>query len=94
MTTIIVITALLGVLILARIVLLFFGQLKTIPLYEVVINTTKPFVFSLGDADLIKTPYSGQFDLGAAISLLLIVVFESFLSIFRGVLGRRSSPQK
>ena len=89
-TAVIVVTALLGLLILARIILLFFGQLKTVPGYEQVLNVSKPFILSL-ETGKIETPYDGQFDLPATITLLLIIVLESFLSVFRGVLGRRSS---
>lgn len=92
-TAVIVVTALLGLLILARIILLFFGQLKTVPGYEQVINLTKPFILSV-ETGKIETPYDGQFDLSATITLLLIIVLESFLSVFRGVLGRRSSRLK
>lgn len=87
----IVIMGLLGVLILARIVLLFFGSLKALPGYDTIVNLTDPYVTPLKGVEGVKTPYRGVFDLPAVIILLLIIILESFFSIFRGILGRRVS---
>ena len=70
----------LGVLLLVRIIYLFFGALKTAPGYEWVVSFTEPFTKPLAAIEPIKTPYDGIFDIAATGALLGVMLIEFILS--------------
>jgi len=83
-----------GVLIVARLVLLFFRSLKSLPGYQFVINITNLIISPFKIAKLIPTPYAGYFDLTAVIVLILLVIVEYGLGIFEGIISRMARPSQ
>jgi hypothetical protein len=79
-----------GIVLLARIVLLFFGSLKTVPGFEQVMMITDLFLGSLKDIDPVRTPYKGIFDLGATGALLVVLLFEYCLQSIKNVLDKQA----
>lgn len=65
-----------------RLVIRFFGQLSAQGWGEVVIAFTDPVTLPLG-LEAIKTPYGGVFDVNAAVTVVLLLVFEWVLSVAR-----------
>ncbi|MBI4743549.1 MAG: hypothetical protein HY776_01780 [Actinobacteria bacterium] len=80
--------ALMGILFLARIVLVFFGFLKTFPGYDFIINATNPFISPFKMSQLIKTPYEGEFDIVGVAFLIIFMIFEYPLASFRSILKK------
>lgn len=66
------------ILIVARIVFLFFGQLKEASGYLFVRDITDSVLWAFEDLGVVKTPFEGVFDIGATI-LLLILIFTEFI---------------
>lgn len=91
---IIVLLGIFGVLIVARLVLLFFGSLKSLPGYQFVINITNLIISPFKIAEVISTPYAGYFDLTAVIILILLIIAEYGLGIFEGIIGRMVRPSQ
>ncbi len=79
----------LGVLLLARIMFLFFGSLKVVPGYDAVISFTEIFVRPLQNIDPVQTPYDGIFDIAATGVLLIVLVLEFMLSGIQGWLTKQ-----
>lgn len=65
-----------------RLVVLFFGQLSSRWWGETIVAITNPATLPLG-FDPIKTPYGGVFDIAAAATVILLLVAEWILSVFR-----------
>lgn len=65
-----------GIVLLARIIFLFFGTLKTVPGYDLAISITEPIVAPLKSIQAVKTPYDGQFDIAATGMLIIALVIE------------------
>lgn len=86
-----------GILLLARIIFLFFGSLKTVPGYEQVISLTDSFIGPLKSIAPVKTPYDGQFDIAATGALLVALVLEFTLQGIQNFLEKQGvrarSPQ-
>jgi len=88
-----------GILLLARIIFLFFGSLKTVPGYEQVVSLTDSFIGPLKGIAPVKTPYDGQFDIAATGALLVALVLEFMLQGIQnflekqGVRARAPQPQ-
>lgn len=80
----------LGLLLLLRIIFLFFGAMKTFPGYRQVIDWTQVFVEPLARVGEVKTPYDGAFDIGATILLVLVLVSEFIMSSIQGFVERRA----
>jgi uncharacterized protein YggT (Ycf19 family) len=80
----------LGILTLARIVLEFFGQLKTVPGYQFVMNITGIFMPPFKSLGSVNTPYNGIFDIGATALLLVVLLIEFGLTSLTNSLVRRS----
>ncbi|HEB12935.1 MAG TPA: hypothetical protein ENI11_04590 [Actinobacteria bacterium] len=81
----------LGVLFLARIMFLFFGSLKVVPGYDLVISFTEVFVSPLNSIEPVKTPYDGIFDIAATGALLIALVIEFVLSGMQGWLTKQQA---
>jgi len=79
----------LGVLLLVRIMFLFFGSLEAVPGYEQVISFTDAFVAPLDSIEPVKTPYEGIFDIAATGVLLIALVLEFMLSGIQGWLTKQ-----
>jgi uncharacterized membrane protein required for colicin V production len=80
--------AVMGILFIARIVLVFFGFLKAFPGYDFIINTTDLFVSPFKMSQLIKTPYEGEFDIVGVAFLIIFMIFEYPLASFRSILKK------
>ncbi len=80
---------LLGVLMLVRVIYLFFGVLETAPGYDWVIAFTDTFAAPLDSFEPIKTPYEGIFDIAGTGALLAIMVVEFILSGIKNYLFRK-----
>jgi uncharacterized protein YggT (Ycf19 family) len=78
-----------GILLLARIILLFFGSLKTVPGYEQVVTLTESFIGPLKSIEPVKTPYEGIFDIAATGALLIALVLEFMLQGVQNFLERQ-----
>lgn len=81
---------LLGVVLLVRIIYLFFGVLKTAPAYDAILAFTEPMVAPLGALAPIKTPYDGIFDVAGTAALLAVMVIEFILSSIKSSLAKKS----
>ena len=79
-----------GILLLARIILLFFGSLKTVPGYEQVTSITDSFIGPLKSIAPVKTPYEGIFDIAATGALLIALVLEFVFQGIQNYLERQS----
>ncbi len=79
-----------GVVLLVRIIYLFFGSLQTAPGYDIVISLTDPLVAPLDMLESIKTPYDGKFDVAGTGVLLGVMIVEFILSGFKSSLGKKS----
>lgn len=66
----------------ARIVVEFFGQLAARDWAKTVVSLTDILVVPAG-VDPVKTPYGGIFDLNAAGSVLIVLAAEWLLSVLR-----------
>ena len=82
-----------SLLLVARIIFLFFGQLKDVAGFSFVTDVTDSILWPFKDLGEIKTPYDGIFDVGATI-LLLVLVFTDF--VLTGIAGyfRRQSRRE
>jgi len=65
-----------------RLVVLFFGQLSAQGWSEAIVALTDPITIPAG-LEGIKTPYGGVFDIEAAVTVVLLLVGEWVLSVFR-----------
>jgi len=65
-----------------RIVIVFFGELAKQSWGEAIIAFTNPVTLPLG-IDSIQTPYGGVFDVGAALTVALLLIAEWVLSVVR-----------
>jgi len=66
----------------ARIVVLFFGTLAAKGWAEAIVAITNPVIIPFG-IESIKTPYGGVFDVDAALTVVVVLVLEWLLSLFR-----------
>lgn len=80
----------LGILMLVRIIYLFFGTLKTAPGFDWVISFTDTFAAPLKDIEPIKTPYEGVFDIAGTGALLGIMVLEFVLAGIKSYFGHKT----
>lgn len=89
-----------SILLLGRIILLFFGSLKTVPGYEQILAITDYLIGPLDSIVPIKTPYGGIFDIAAAgvlvTAMLLEYVFQNIRDFFekQSVRHRAAKPAK
>ena len=72
----------LAVLLVARLLVLFFGSLAAQTWGEAIVRVTDFIVIPFG-VDPIKTPYGGIFDVDAAIMIVALIIGEWVLSITR-----------
>lgn len=72
----------LAILVTARLIVEFFGQLSSQSWGESIIAITHPLVVAFG-VDGIKTPYGGVFDVNAAIMVLVFLAAEWLFSMIR-----------
>ncbi|MDP1809668.1 MAG: hypothetical protein Q8L35_09080 [Actinomycetota bacterium] len=79
-----------GILLLARIILLFFESLKTVPGYEQVVAITGSFIGPLKSVAPVKTPYEGIFDIAATGALLVALVLEFVFQSVQNYLEKQS----
>ncbi len=79
-----------GVVLLVRIIYLFFGTLQTAPGYDAVISLTDPLVAPLNMLERIETPYNGFFDVAGTGVLLGVMIVEFILSGTRNSLAKKS----
>jgi hypothetical protein len=71
-----------AVLLVIRIVVLFFGALAAHSLSQALITVTEYLVIPFG-IEAIKTPYGGVFDVNAALTVATLIVAEWALSVAR-----------
>ncbi|MDO8963705.1 MAG: hypothetical protein Q7W30_04345 [Coriobacteriia bacterium] len=71
-----------AVVLLAHLVIVFFGQLASQPWAEGVVRLTSRLIAPLGVA-AIKTPYGGIFDVNAALTILIVLGGEWILGTVR-----------
>ncbi len=83
-----------GILLLARIIFLFFGSLKTVPGYEQVVTITDSFVGPLKSIEPVKTPYDGIFDIAATGALLVALVVEFMLQGVQNWLDKQEARNR
>ncbi len=83
-----------GILLLLRIIFLFFGTLKTVPGYDFVISTTEYMVAPLNNIESVNTPYEGIFDIAATGILLITLLVEFIFSGIQGWLSRQQIKHK
>lgn len=81
-TVVMNILILVAVVLVARVVVLFFGTLAAQGWAEALIAVTNYLVIPFGVAD-IKTPYGGVLDVDAALTVATLVVAEWALSVAR-----------
>lgn len=79
-----------GILLLLRIIFLFFGTLKTIPGYEQIVAITDSFIGPFKSIAPVETPYEGRFDIAATIALILALVLEFVVHGVQNFLERQS----
>lgn len=72
----------LAIVVTARVVVEFFGQLAAQQWGKAIIAITNPLVIPFG-VDPIKTPYGGVLDIDASITIGVLLVIEWFLSTIR-----------
>jgi hypothetical protein len=71
-----------AVLLVIRVVILFFGTLAALAFSEVLVTLTHYLVIPFG-IEAIKTPYGGVFDVDAALTIGTLIVAEWALSVAR-----------
>ena len=76
--------------ILARIVFLFFGQLNTIPGYQFVLDTSEILMPPFKNLGSVTTPYEGIFDIGATVLLIVIIFIEFAVAAIASFFNRRA----
>ena len=79
-----------SIVVLARIVLIFFGQLKTMIGYQFIVDLSGVMTAPFSSVGTVATPYSGVFDIGATVLLMLLIFFEFILSGIAGFFNRRA----
>jgi len=79
-----------SIIVLARIVFVFFGQLKTLPGYQFIIDLSGLLTAPFKSVGTVKTPYSGYFDIGATVLLMLLIFVEFILSGIANFFNRRA----
>lgn len=72
----------LAILLVVRVVVLFFGALASQSLGEALVTVTNYLVIPFG-IEPIKTPYGGVFDVDAALTIGTLIVAEWALSVSR-----------
>ena len=77
-------------LVLARIIFLFFGQLNTIPGYQFVVDTSEILMPPFKTLGSVTTPYDGIFDIGATVLLIAIIFIEFALAATASFFNRRA----
>ncbi len=87
----VLLTIVVGVVLLVRIIYLFFGTLATAPGYDAIISFTDPLVAPLDMLEPIETPYNGIFDVAGTGILLGVMIVEFILSGFRSSLEKKSA---
>ncbi len=86
----VLLTIVVGVVLLIRIIYLFFGTLQTAPGYDAIISFTDPLVAPLNMLESIDTPYEGHFDVAGTGVLLGVMIVEFIISGFRSSLTKKS----
>ena len=86
----VLLTIVVGVVLLVRIIYLFFGTLQTAPGYDSVISLTDPLVAPLNMLEPIDTPYDGIFDVAGTGVLLGVMIVEFIISGIRSSLAKKS----
>jgi hypothetical protein len=81
---------LLGMLLLVRIILLFFGSLSMVPGYKELLKLSDLFLGPATNIKAIETPYKGVFDLAATIVLIIVLVAEFGLSSLQHFFKRQA----
>lgn len=71
---------LVGLLLLSRIIVLFFGSLSVLPGYQELLKISDLFLGPVTNIKAIETPYKGVFDLAATIVLVIVLIAEFALS--------------
>jgi len=66
----------------ARIVVEFFGQLAATSWGKTIVSLTDILVVPT-DIESVKTPYGGEFDINAAVSVMIVLAAEWLLSVIR-----------
>ena len=82
-----------GIMLLARIVLLFFDSLKTVPGYDMIIDITTALIEPLeplASIEPVKTPYNGIFDIAATGVLLMAMALEVVLQGIHNFLDKQA----
>jgi len=79
-----------GILLLARIILVFFGSLKTVPGYDQVVAITDSIIGPLKSIAPVKTPYEGIFDIAATGALLVALALEFTFQSVQNYFQRQS----
>lgn len=79
-----------SIVVLARIVFVFFGQLKTLPGYQFIIDLSGVMSAPFNSVGTVKTPYSGVFDIGATVLLMILIFIEFILSGIANFFSRRA----
>jgi uncharacterized protein YggT (Ycf19 family) len=79
-----------GIVLLVRIIYLFFGALSEAPGYGAIKSVTDPLISPLSGVTPVDTPSDGVFDIAATGVLLLVMVIEYIISGIRGWLQRKS----
>lgn len=82
-----------SIIVLARIVFVFFGQLKNLPGYQFVIDFSETLMGPFKAVGTVKTPYEGIFDIGATVLLMLLILGEFILSGIGGYFSRRARSE-
>ncbi len=78
------------IIILARIVFLFFGQLNTIPGYQFVLDTSEILMPPFENLGSVTTPYEGIFDIGATVLLISVIFIEFIIGATASFFNRRA----
>jgi hypothetical protein len=73
--------------VLARVVILFFGQLSAVPAANQIAHLTDHFLLPLTFTN-ITTPYHGTFDVLASVTLVAALVVEWIVGVVRRSVGR------
>ncbi|HEX21336.1 MAG TPA: hypothetical protein ENH19_01620 [Actinobacteria bacterium] len=79
-----------SIIVLARIVFLFFGQLSTLPGYQFIKDLSGIITAPFNSVGTVKTPYSGEFDIGATVLLMVLIFIEFVLSGIANFFSRRA----
>lgn len=77
--------------ILIRIVYLFFGQLKTAPGYQFIIEASDRMMVFISGFGRVPTPYQGgEFDIGATVLLIALILIEFVINGIARYFNRRA----